>query len=533
MGRPAPTCSSTSPGRRPSSSSSRSAPTARPSFRSAVPARRRRGSTWTRPGSFRGTSYTFVQVQDDPNQGSHTGPETGGADIDAICGFNVANRSPVAVNDSARFEAGADYVANVLANDSDPDPTNRLAIESFTQPAGGIGVVSVDAAGNATFVPTDADFSGEVVFTYTVIDGQGGRATATVTFIIGGVPPSPSASPSTLPSASASASESASASASVSAPPSVLPSVSAEPSESDLPSAVDSPSPSSQTSQEPSVEPSPTQSDEPSPAESIEPSPAGSTVPSPSESVAPSAEGPVIEPVPSEPASPVAEVILFDGIVEVPVDGELSGDLATLIDNPDGAPVTFTPVLPPASGEVVIDPAGPFSYVPFTGFLGSDTFTFSLTVDGGEPAVAQVVISVAADCMDGPRPNWRWGRPSPAMGRTSAWRSSVPAPHWPGPGPGRSWPGARPSPSSLVLAIPAPVVGMAAVLEAAAGTLAAGMPVVAAAAVLETVAAGPLAVRGPGQLTAEERSICQIPVQGRQGAIRHRSPGSSSGSRRC
>ena len=359
-----------------------------------------------------GTDYLYVQVQDDPNQGSHTGPETGGADIDAICGFNVGNASPSAVDDTADFDAGDVYVANVLTNDSDPDG-DPLTVESFTQPADGIGAVSFDDAGNATFVPTDADYSGEVVFTYTVIDGQGGRATATVTLTIGGPSPSPSASPSVSASMSASASASASESASTSANPSASESAlasasdSAEPSGSESPNPSVSPSPSGPASIDPSpsTDPSPSDtpvpSDEPSvapsPDESVAPSPDESVAPSPNESVAPSPDASVPEPVPST----VSSVVLFDGTAELPIDGELAGDLSTLIDNPNGLPISFAPVDPPANGEVVIDPGGGFSYLPFTGFGGPDAFTFSVILDGGQPAVALVTVAVAADCSDG------------------------------------------------------------------------------------------------------------------------------------
>lgn len=103
-----------------------------------------------------GTNYLFVRVTDDAVGGSSSG-NTGGADIDAVCGTNTDNAPPVAVDDSATFDVGGDYTTNVLANDDDPDGDD-LEIESFTQPDGGVGTVEIDGDGNATFVPTDPGF---------------------------------------------------------------------------------------------------------------------------------------------------------------------------------------------------------------------------------------------------------------------------------------------------------------------------------------------------------------------------------------
>ena len=359
-----------------------------------------------------GTSYSYVQIQDDPNQGSHTGPETGGADIDAVCGFNTANRPPLASNDVASFAVGDPYVSDsVLANDRDPDG-NPLTIESFTQPDGEIGIVTLDGTGRATFVPTDSDFAGDVVFTYTVIDGQGGRAVATVTLTIAGASASPSAvssmsdsppaSPSDQASDSAAPSESPSAPASDGASVSGSASPSTEPSVSEAPS--EAPSPSDLASGMPSDEPSASDlasespSGVPSAPASLDPSIAPSAEPSIDLSVEPSVTE---EPSPGGSVPPVASAIVFDGAVELPLDGDLAGDLTSLVENPEGTALVFSLIESPVNGDLMVNPGGPFTYVPPSGFTGFDAFTIAVTVDGGEPASASVVLTVSADCTDG------------------------------------------------------------------------------------------------------------------------------------
>jgi hypothetical protein len=68
----------------------------------------------------------------------------------------------------------------VLANDSDPDG-DTLSLRSFTQAAHGTVVRNPDDT--LTYTPDD-DFAGKDSFTYTIRDGKGGRATATVTITV-------------------------------------------------------------------------------------------------------------------------------------------------------------------------------------------------------------------------------------------------------------------------------------------------------------------------------------------------------------
>src|SRR5947209_13638788 len=87
-----------------------------------------------------------------------------------------ANDAPVARDDVAATDEDTAATVNVLANDSDVDG-DALTVTAVTQ--GAHGAVTVNADGTLTYAPA-ADFNGGDSFTYTVSDGHGGFATATV-----------------------------------------------------------------------------------------------------------------------------------------------------------------------------------------------------------------------------------------------------------------------------------------------------------------------------------------------------------------
>ncbi len=88
---------------------------------------------------------------------------------------------PVAVDDSYEVPADDAFVMAVRDNDTDPDG-DALVVVDIAQPAH--GTASVDADGNIVYVPEDG-YIGPDTFTYTVSDGKGGYATATVTLYVG------------------------------------------------------------------------------------------------------------------------------------------------------------------------------------------------------------------------------------------------------------------------------------------------------------------------------------------------------------
>ena len=93
------------------------------------------------------------------------------------------NRNPVAVNDSALTAVNTAAQISALSNDSDPDG-DKISISQVTNGANG----SVTHNGlTATYTPNN-NFSGIDTFNYTISDGRGGTASATVTVTVDQAP---------------------------------------------------------------------------------------------------------------------------------------------------------------------------------------------------------------------------------------------------------------------------------------------------------------------------------------------------------
>jgi hypothetical protein len=95
--------------------------------------------------------------------------------------FELDQLPPAAVDDTATTAEDVAVTIDVLANDSDPD-AGTLTIVAVTQPAGGTVAISDDGM-RLVYTPA-TNFAGEVTFSYTVSDGQGGTATADVTVTV-------------------------------------------------------------------------------------------------------------------------------------------------------------------------------------------------------------------------------------------------------------------------------------------------------------------------------------------------------------
>ena len=86
------------------------------------------------------------------------------------------NNFPAAADDFVFTTQSVAVAIQVLANDSDPD-NDTLAIQLFTQ--GKAGAVSISAPGVFSYTPR-AGYYGDDEFLYTVNDGRGGTASASV-----------------------------------------------------------------------------------------------------------------------------------------------------------------------------------------------------------------------------------------------------------------------------------------------------------------------------------------------------------------
>ena len=99
------------------------------------------------------------------------------------------NRAPAAANDAYTVDCTAPVTFNVLANDSDPDG-DALTITSVSTPSKGTVAIS---GGRIVYTPSATSCGGATdSFTYSISDGKGGTATASVAVTINNTtPPTP------------------------------------------------------------------------------------------------------------------------------------------------------------------------------------------------------------------------------------------------------------------------------------------------------------------------------------------------------
>ena len=87
----------------------------------------------------------------------------------------AGNSAPIATDDAVTVSSGKSAYISVLSNDSDPDGT-AISISSFGQGQYG----SVAQEGNQLVYTANGDFEGTDSFTYTIVDADGSTAEATV-----------------------------------------------------------------------------------------------------------------------------------------------------------------------------------------------------------------------------------------------------------------------------------------------------------------------------------------------------------------
>jgi hypothetical protein len=107
-----------------------------------------------------------------------------------VAGRNVTitqDAGPIANNDTATTDEDTPVDINVLANDSEPDG-DTLTVSAVTQ--GANGTVSVNPDKTVHYAPAQ-NFFGSDSFTYTVNDGHGGTATATVNVTVNAINDAP------------------------------------------------------------------------------------------------------------------------------------------------------------------------------------------------------------------------------------------------------------------------------------------------------------------------------------------------------
>ncbi|MFZ1425973.1 MAG: DUF2341 domain-containing protein [Geminicoccaceae bacterium] len=270
---------------------------------------------------------------------------------------------PTAHADTARTLLGASVVINVLANDAG----STLSIAGYTTPTFGTLVLNPDQS--FTYTPP-ADFVGNDGFTYTVRDALGGTAAADVTIIV--------MRPNTAPTAS-------NDSAQTLAGDSVVISPLANDNDADGDAfgiiGIDAPGHGTIAVQ---------------PGQSIRytPETGFSGIDSFTYTIGDGQGGVgtanVTITVTARNAAPVAvpDMAMTHTGAPVTIDA-LAND-----HDPDGGPISLAGMSMPGHGSLTLTPEQQFVYTPAAGFIGADSFTYSIRDDAGAATTGQVDLTV-------------------------------------------------------------------------------------------------------------------------------------------
>ena len=125
-----------------------------------------------------------LNIQDDNNNG---GGNNNGGDEDG--GEQDSNTPPSAKDDSAITDEDKSVTVNVLTNDSDAD-NDSLSVVSVSNPEH--GSVTKNSDNTITYTPHN-NYNGSDSFSYTISDGNGAEASATVNITVNAVNDAPTA----------------------------------------------------------------------------------------------------------------------------------------------------------------------------------------------------------------------------------------------------------------------------------------------------------------------------------------------------
>ena len=110
----------------------------------------------------------------------------------------------------------------------------------------------------------------------------------------------------------------------------------------------------------------------------------------------------ILPPLPPPNQAPVAA----DDSVKTPAGTAVSGNVLTNDSDPDGDPlvVTTTPVVPPAHGELVLNPDGTFTYTPAPGYAGVDSFVYQVCDTEVPPLCDEATVYITIESPPVPMP---------------------------------------------------------------------------------------------------------------------------------
>ncbi len=289
-----------------------------------------------------------------------------GGTATATVTITVGNRNPIAVNDVASTVLNTAVVIAVLANDSDPD-AQALAISSVSMPVHGTAVIN--ANGTATYTPT-AGYLGADSFTYSISDGGGGTATATVTIAVGNRNPvAVNDIANTL----------------LNTP--VVIAVLANDSDPDAqPLTVTSVSVPAHGTVVINV----------NGTISYTPTTAYIGLDSFSYTISDGAGGTATALVTVTISTGNRNPVAANDVATTRINTAITIPVLVNDSDPDAQPLTVTSVSMPAHGTVVINANGTVTYTPTIGYLGADSFTYTISDGAGGTATATVSIVVTA-----------------------------------------------------------------------------------------------------------------------------------------
>jgi hypothetical protein len=274
-----------------------------------------------------------------------------------------ANDPPVAAGDSATTAEDMPVVINVLGNDSDIDG-NPLTVTAASSPDGS---VMINPDGTIAFV-SNADFNGTAVVSYTISDGKGGTATATVNVTV---------TPTNDPPVAADDIVSTDEDTSVTIP--VLAN------DSDVDGDLLTITASSAANGTVTINPDGTLTYTPSPdfngtdtiSYTISDGQGGTSSATVTVTVGAANDPPI--------ALPDSVTTAEDVPVTLPL---LAND-----SDPEGDPLTLTSATAP-NGIVTINPDGTITYTPNANFSGTDTITYVISDGDGGTATATIAVTV-------------------------------------------------------------------------------------------------------------------------------------------
>ena len=90
-------------------------------------------------------------------------------------------------------------------------------------------------------------------------------------------------------------------------------------------------------------------------------------------------------------SSPIPPLFATDDASSTIANTPVTGNV---ISNDSGREITVTEYSQPINGVVVVNPVGSYTYTPNNGFVGTDSFTYTITDEYGETRTATVTITV-------------------------------------------------------------------------------------------------------------------------------------------